>query len=104
MIGIVAIAIFAFLGALGYYNAVNVGSDIGAIFGLSIAVFFLLCCIGISLAGGIGTLLGKSWGRIVSIINAVFSLFVIPIGTVIGVLVLIYMMRPEIREYFESSN
>ena len=104
LIGIAAIAIFAFPGALGHYGAVNVGSDIGAIFGLSIAILFLLCCIGLSVAGGIGLLLGKAWGRIISIINAVLSLLSIPIGTVIGVLVLIYLTKSDIREYFEGSN
>jgi len=104
LIGIAAIAIFAFPGALGHYGAVNVGSDIGAIFGLSIAILFLLCCIGLSVAGGIGLLLGKAWGRIISIINAVLSLLSIPIGTVIGVLVLIYLTRSEIRDYFEGSH
>jgi len=104
LIGIAAIAIFAFPGALGHYGAVNVGSDIGAIFGLSIAILFLLCCIGLSVAGGIGLLLGKAWGRIISIINAVLSLLSIPIGTVIGVLVLIYLTRSEIRDYFEGGH
>jgi len=104
LIGIAAIAIFAFPGALGHYGAVNVGSDIGALFGLSVAILFLLCCIGLSIAGGIGLLLGKAWGRIISIINAVLSLLSIPIGTVIGVLVLIYLTRSEIRDYFEGSH
>ncbi|MFC1929885.1 hypothetical protein ACFLW6_03375 [Chloroflexota bacterium] len=104
LIGIAAIAIFAFPGALGHYGAVNVGSDIGALFGLSTAILFLLCCIGLSIAGGIGLLLGKAWGRIISIINAVLSLLSIPIGTVIGVLVLIYLTRSEIRDYFEGSH
>ena len=104
LIGIAAIAIFAFPGALGHYGAVNVGSDIGAIFGLSIAILFLLCCIGLSVAGGIGLLLGKTWGRIVSIVNAVLSLLSIPIGTVIGILVLIYLTRTEVREYFGGSH
>ena len=103
-IGIAAIAIFAFPGALGHYSVVKMGIDIGAIFGLSIAILVLLCCIGLSVAGGIGLLLGKAWGRIVSIVNAVINLLNIPIGTVIGVLVLIYLTRSEIRGYFEGSH
>ena len=107
LIGIAAIATFALPGALGYYGPVSIGPpiypDIGAIFGLSIAIFVLLCCIGLSLAGGIGILKAKGWGRIISIVNAVLSLFAIPVGTVIGVLVLIYLMKAEVREYFESD-
>jgi hypothetical protein len=55
------------------------------------------------LAGGIGILKAKSWGRIVSIVVAVLSLFWIPIGTVLGVLVLIYLTRSEVRAYFEGK-
>lgn len=94
-IGIAAIAIFAFP---------TVGpTDVGATFGLSVGIFFLVLFIGLSMAGGIGLIMGKSWGRIISIINAALSLLSIPIGTIIGVLVLIYLTKSEVREYFESS-
>ena len=100
VIGIAAIAVFAFPEALGYrWGPV----DEGAIFGLSIAIFVLLCLIGLSLAGGIGVLQGKNWGRMISIVIAVLSCFNVPIGTVIGVLIIIYLTRPEVREYFEST-
>jgi hypothetical protein len=94
-IGIAAIAIFAF-------PATGRG-DVGATFGLSIGVFFLLAFIGLSVAGGVGLLMGKNWGRIVSIVNAALNLLNIPIGTIIGVLVLIYLTKPNIREYFEGG-
>jgi len=100
LIGIAAIAGFAFPEALGFKYG---PADVGAIFGLSIGVFVLLCCCGLSLAGGIGILKAESWGRIISIVVAILSLFWIPIGTVIGVLVLIYLMKAEVREYFESD-
>ena len=100
LIGIAAIAIFAFPEALGFmYGPANVGS----IFGMSFGIFVLLCCMGLSLAGGIGILKAKSWGRIISIVVAVLSLFWIPVGTVLGVLVLIYLAKAEVREYFEGS-
>ena len=107
LIGIAAIAVFAFPDAIGYYEfpgALNHHGiiDVGAIFGLSIAIFFLVCFIGLSVAGGIGLLLGKGWGRIISIVNAVLSLMNFPIGTVIGVL--IYLTRPDVREYFEVKH
>jgi hypothetical protein len=100
-IGIVAIAVFAMPEALGFeWGPANAGS----IFGLSIGILFLLCFCGLCLAGGIGILKAKSWGRIIGIVIAALSLFWFPIGTVIGVLVIIYLARPEIREYFEGSN
>jgi len=95
-IGIAAISIFAFPKAGP--------ADVGTIFGLSIAIFFLVGCVGLSIAGGVGLIIGKNWGRIVTIVNAVLNLLSIPIGTIIGVLVLIYLTRSEVREYFESSH
>ncbi|UCG10118.1 MAG: hypothetical protein JSW30_05195 [Dehalococcoidia bacterium] len=95
-IGIAAIALFAFPKAGP--------ADIGTIFGLSIAIFFLLAFIGLSIAGGIGLLMGKNWGRIISIVNAALNLLNIPIGTIIGVLVLIYLTKSEVRDYFEGNR
>jgi hypothetical protein len=101
LIGIAAIAIFAFPEALGFvYGPANIGS----IFGMSIGMLVLLCCAGVSLAAGIGILMVKSWARITAIVVAVLSLIWVPVGTVLGVLVLIYLMKPEIREYFKGSN
>jgi len=101
LIGIAGIAIYALPEALGFgYGLANVGTIIG----LSSGIFVLLCCTGLSLAGGIRILKAKSWGRIISAVVAVLSLFWIPVGTVIGVLVLIYLARSEVREYFESSR
>ena len=100
LIGIAAILIFAFPGIA--FHAVFF--DVGTVFGLSIAILCLITSAGISAAGGIGLLLGRNWGRILGIINAALSLFVFPIGTVIGVLVLIYLTKSEVREYFEGSH
>ena len=94
LIGVVAILVFAFPEV----------TDAGGVFGLSIGVLFLLGSAGIALAGGIGLILGEEWGRILTMIHAVLSLFAIPCGTVIGILVLIYLMKPETREYFERSR
>ncbi len=99
--GMVIIAAFSFPEALGFeYGPANVGSIIGQSFGM----FVLLCCTGLCLAGGIGILKAKSWGRIIGIAVAVLSLIWIPVGTVLGVLVLIYLTRPQVRAYFEGSN
>jgi len=100
LIGIAAIATFSLPEALGFGWG---PADPGSIFGQSIGILFLLCFSILSLAGGIGILKAKSWGRIVGIVIAVLSLFWFPVGTVIGVLVIIYLSKPEVREYFESN-
>ena len=96
-IGVIAISVFAFPGAVE-------DADIGGLFGLSIAIIVLLALIGLSVAAGIGLIKGKSWGRTLALVNAVLDLFNIPIGTVIGVLTLIYLLRPEVKEYFETAQ
>ncbi len=80
------------------WGAPNIG--VIAILGLSIALLVMLAYFILALMGGIGLLKGKEWGRILSIVHAALSLFSIPIGTVIGILVLIYLTKTEVREYF----
>ncbi len=100
-IGLAAIAVFAIPWSVGPWGGYF---DVGAIFGMSVGMFILLVCLGLFVFGGIGILQGKSWGRILSIVNAGLSLISIPIGTVIGILVLIYLTKAEVREYFESNS
>jgi len=101
LIGISVIAVFAFPDAINH----TLGSAIpGIIFGLSIAILMLLCYIGLAFAGGIGLLQGKEWGRILSIAHAALSLFAFPIGTVIGILSIFYLTRPEVTDYINAGN
>jgi len=100
LIGISAIAVFVIPDAIRPWW----GLEVGAIFGLSIGILVLLCYIGIAIAGGMGLLRGKEWGRIVSIAHAALSLFYFPIGTVIGILSIIYLTRPEVLEYIKASS
>jgi hypothetical protein len=67
--------------------------------GLIILAFLIL-----SLLGGIGLLRGREWGRILSIIQAALSLLWLPIGTVVGILILIYLVRTEVRDYFAAGG
>ena len=98
-IGISAIGIFAFPEVFRLWGPALVGG----IYGLSMALLMLLCYTSIAVAGGIGLLNGKEWGRILSIAHAAVSLLWIPFGTIIGILVIIYLIKPEVREYFESA-
>jgi len=100
LIGISAIAVFAFPSVNELYGIAHVGG----IFGLIIAMLMLLLTAGIALAAGIGLLRGKEWGRVLSIAYAAISLICIPFGTIIGILVIIYLTKTEVREYFESAQ
>ena len=75
----------------------------GAVFGLSIAVLILLCYIGIAIAGGIGLLKGREWGRTLGIAHAALSLFAFPVGTIIGILSIIYLMHPDVTAYTKGG-
>lgn len=44
----------------------------------------------------------KSWARIVAMILAVISLLSFPIGTIIGIVVLWYLFKPEIKTAFHQ--
>jgi hypothetical protein len=101
LIGISAIAVFVFPDAIKH----TLGSAIpGAIFGLSIGILVLLCYVGFAIAGGIGILQGKEWGRVLSIAHAALSLFWFPVGTVIGILSIVYLTRPVVTDYIKANS
>lgn len=85
-----------------WWGVPHIGSFI--VVGLSIAILVMVAYFIIALMGGIGLLKGKDWGRILSIVHAALSLFWVPIGTVIGILVIIYLTKQEVRDYFEGSS
>jgi hypothetical protein len=108
-IGIIAIALFAFPAVLndywGYYGGPGEFSNMGrmgGVFGLSIAILVLVAYLALSLIGGIGLLQSKprEWARIVSIVHSALSLLSFPVGTAIGVLAIIYLVREDVRAYF----
>ena len=51
---------------------------------------------------GLGLWTMKPWARIIAIILAIISLLSFPIGTIIGILVLWYLFKPEIKEAFQK--
>ncbi len=96
LIGIIAIAVFAFPEV-----AQEWGMDLaGGVFGLSVAILVLLCYMFIALVGGIGILIGKEWGRVFTIVHSALSLLWIPFGTIIGILIIIYLGKPQVKELF----
>ncbi|MGB2763512.1 MAG: hypothetical protein HQ555_06750 [Candidatus Aminicenantes bacterium] len=99
-IGISAIFLFAWSEVNNLYGIAHVG----AIFGLIVAILMLFLSAFIALIGGIGLLGGKKWGRVLSIAYAAISLIRIPFGTVIGILVIIYLTKPDVRDYFETAK
>ncbi|MDG7036665.1 MAG: zinc ribbon domain-containing protein [Nitrososphaerota archaeon] len=47
---------------------------------------------------------GRNWARILVMIGAVIELIDIPIGTIIGIVLLWYLTRPRVVEYFKRNR
>ena len=69
------------------------------LFGVGIIAFVLAICYIIT-GWGLWTL--KSWARIVAMILAAISLLSFPIGTIVGIVVLWYLFKPEIKRAFQQ--
>ena len=63
-------------------------------------IIFILAIFYIITGWGLWTL--KSWARIAAIVLAVISLLSFPIGTIIGIVVLWYLFKPEIKKAFHQ--
>ncbi len=73
-------------------------------FGVTCGVIWLLIT-GIALVlSGWGLLRLKQWGRWLAFVLAIFGLFAFPIGTVIGALIIWYLLREETREVFDAAE
>lgn len=77
---------------------------VAGLLALIIPVTLLVCYAGLAAAGGIGLVRDMEWGRALSIVHSAITLLWIPIGTVIGILALVYLTRNEVREYFQASD
>ena len=47
-----------------------------------------------------GLFAGSGWARIIAIILAIFGLFNFPIGTILNIIVLIYLFNADVKNYF----
>ena len=75
-----------------------------AIIGLGIlSPIFLIAGI-LAMVFAIAFLTGRNWGRILMMIGAIIELFAIPIGTIIGIIVLWYLTRPRVKAYFKQPR
>lgn len=65
-------------------------------------VFTLFLVLGaVALITGVGLLKMKNWARWLAIIQSVFNLLNFPIGTVIGGIIIVYLLSEPVREAFE---
>jgi hypothetical protein len=101
LIGLLSIAIVAFPDA----TASLWGSALpGFIFGIGLAVLVLLAFIIISVIAAVGIIRNQEWGRVMGIVQAALSVFAPPVGTVAGILILFYLLRPDVEGFFKASQ
>jgi hypothetical protein len=96
--GIFALAAGAFF-AFGGLADPKEGGTIMAVIG---AVYALIGVV--QIAVGVGLLGLKPWARTVQIGLAVIGLLGIPCGTIISILILIYMLKPEVKLLFSGVS
>ena len=73
-------------------------------FGLTCGVVFVLLQAIALLLAGWGLLRMKGWARWLAFILAIFGLVAFPVGTVIGALIIWYLLKDEVRETFEAAE
>ena len=86
----------------------EIGNDATAQFWVSFGMLFGVVFMGLAgialVITGWGLLGMKQWARWLAFIMAIFSLFAFPIGTVIGALIIWYLLKDEVREAFEAAE
>jgi hypothetical protein len=75
---------------------VDILSDVG----LCVWIVFIVIAL-IYFLIALGLLKGMGWARIVAIIFAIIGLLNIPIGTIISIIILIYLFKPEVKAWFQ---
>ncbi len=102
---VLLVAALGAIGALAYPEVIDNTEEglIAALFGLSIGTLLLALGLGVAVGAAIGLIRGTSWGRILGMVFAALNLVWFPIGTALGVLSIVYLTKPEVRDYFEAA-
>ena len=85
----------------------DIGDSTGefwANFGVTCGVVFVLLSAIAALLAGLGLLRMKQWARWLAFILAILGLFAFPIGTVIGALIIWYLLKDDVREAFDAAE
>jgi hypothetical protein len=101
LIGAIAIAVFGMLPVI-----LTVQEPMPLTVSLAALAFGALLCVALAIASlvvGVGLLRLRSWARWAEIVLAVLGLASFPIGTAIGILVLLYLLSDAGRGMFEAQ-
>jgi len=101
--GMILLIVFILPEALGIGVAAG-NANPASMIAMIVGGLYLLISGTSALVGAIGILKGKRFGRLLCIIAAVMSMVYFPIGTIPGVLVLLYLSKAEVVAYFEDET
>ncbi len=102
LLGVAAILVFAHLGGLAQ-STTGLGSYV-AISGVSFGLLVVVTLGAANVAGAVGLLGLRPWGRISAITLASIGLLLFPIGTIAGGLIIRYMLADEAKDVFARSR
>jgi hypothetical protein len=97
--GLIAI-LYGVLVAIGNDATAQIWTSFGMLCGVA---FLVLAGVALVVAGW-GLLGMKSWARWLAFILAIINLFAFPIGTVIGALIIWYLLKDDVQEAFEAAE
>lgn len=104
VLGICAILGFAVPGTIaGPEGSIGVAEVTVSLFILGIVVLLIGAGALLSVITGWGLLGMKGWARWLAIVLAALSLLAFPIGTIIGALIIWYLLKDEVRQAFEAA-
>lgn len=75
-----------------------------AVFSLTCGGIFMLISGILMVFAGWGLLRMKQWARWLAFVLAIFSLFAFPIGTVLGALIIWYLLKEDVSKAFEMDE
>lgn len=101
LLGALAIVIFAYPAVLGSETS---GTDrYLAVAGVSFGLFVVLLLAGVNVATAVGLLRLRPWGRVLAMVLAALGLLAFPVGTIVGVLIIWYLLTPEAEAAFGTA-
>lgn len=99
LVGLLALGIAALAVSMGASGDPEAAIPLAA---LAVAGVVVLVLLVVNVAVGWGLLALKSWARWVAVALSVLRLFFFPIGTVIGALIIVFLLQKEARDAFAT--
>jgi len=102
--GLIALAgpfiLVAWIGSMVGMGLEGISALTASALGIGILSCFIIVAL-IDFLIAVGLLKGKGWARTLALIFAIISLLNVPIGTVLGIIIIYYLTRPQVKAWFQ---